>query len=251
MSCGTRPPCAVCVAISFSCGAWHTAHTQTIGARNQATTRHPTQVHSKFRFNKVFSFTPRPPISLYSSLYSPYSTMPADCPGSLRAPRLLRASARNRRHPRGRLVSGGAGGVGSRSHSALCELELVQSHMAQKPVLRGEVGCACVAREVSVERGGTVHSASCLTPFIDRTRVSCVRGLALIPVSLKRIGDTCTAPCMHFPLKRRIKPASWLRERRHGASVGKGTSGKRTAAPRPHSAARHRSPARPNSVQLQ
>ena len=32
------------------------------------------------------------------------------------------------------------------------ELELIQSHMAQKPVLRGEVGCACVAREVSVER---------------------------------------------------------------------------------------------------
>ena len=34
------------------------------------------------------------------------------------------------------------------------ELELTQPHMAQKPVLRGEVGCACVAREVSVERGG-------------------------------------------------------------------------------------------------
>jgi len=34
------------------------------------------------------------------------------------------------------------------------ELELIQSHMAQKPVLRGEVGCACVARKVSVERGG-------------------------------------------------------------------------------------------------
>ena len=33
------------------------------------------------------------------------------------------------------------------------ELELIQSHLAQKPVLRGEVGCACVAREVSVERG--------------------------------------------------------------------------------------------------
>jgi len=31
---------------------------------------------------------------------------------------------------------------------------VTQSHMAQKPVLRGEVGCACVAREVSVERGG-------------------------------------------------------------------------------------------------
>ena len=36
----------------------------------------------------------------------------------------------------------------------ISELELIQSHMAQKPVLRGEVGCACVAREVSVERGG-------------------------------------------------------------------------------------------------
>ena len=34
------------------------------------------------------------------------------------------------------------------------ELELIQSHMAQKPVLWGEVGCACVAREVSVEKGG-------------------------------------------------------------------------------------------------
>ena len=31
------------------------------------------------------------------------------------------------------------------------ELELIQSHVAQKPVLRGEVGCACVAREVSIE----------------------------------------------------------------------------------------------------
>ena len=37
------------------------------------------------------------------------------------------------------------------------ELELIQPHMAQKPVLQGEVGCACVAREVSVVvvvRGG-------------------------------------------------------------------------------------------------
>jgi len=32
----------------------------------------------------------------------------------------------------------------------LPELELIQSHMAQKQVLRGEVGCACVAREVSM-----------------------------------------------------------------------------------------------------
>jgi len=34
------------------------------------------------------------------------------------------------------------------------ELELIQPHMAQKPVLRGEVVCACVARQVNVERGG-------------------------------------------------------------------------------------------------
>ena len=34
------------------------------------------------------------------------------------------------------------------------ELGLIQPHMAQKPVLRGEVGCACIAREVSVEREG-------------------------------------------------------------------------------------------------
>ena len=34
------------------------------------------------------------------------------------------------------------------------ELELIQSRMAQTPVLRGEVGCACVARGVSDERGG-------------------------------------------------------------------------------------------------
>ena len=34
------------------------------------------------------------------------------------------------------------------------ELELIQFHMAQKPALRGEVGCACIAREVSVEREG-------------------------------------------------------------------------------------------------
>ena len=34
------------------------------------------------------------------------------------------------------------------------KLELIQPHVAQKPVLRGEVGCACVAREVGVERRG-------------------------------------------------------------------------------------------------
>ena len=34
------------------------------------------------------------------------------------------------------------------------ELELIKSRMAQKPMLRGEVGCACVACEVRVKRGG-------------------------------------------------------------------------------------------------
>ena len=44
--------------------------------------------------------------------------------------------------------------VGGRPLTRRSELELIQSHMAQKPVLRGEVGCACVEREVSVERRG-------------------------------------------------------------------------------------------------
>ena len=43
------------------------------------------------------------------------------------------------------------GRVGLVDSARELELELIQSHMAQKPVLRGEVGCACVAREVSVE----------------------------------------------------------------------------------------------------
>ena len=38
--------------------------------------------------------------------------------------------------------------------TAKLELELIQPHMAQRPVLRGESGGACVARAVSVERGG-------------------------------------------------------------------------------------------------
>ena len=42
------------------------------------------------------------------------------------------------------------------------ELELIQSHMAQKQVLRGEVGCACVAREVSVQRGGEARVCKAL-----------------------------------------------------------------------------------------
>ena len=48
---------------------------------------------------------------------------------------------------------GGGGGVAETAETTH-ELELIQSHIAQKPVLRGGVGCACVAREVSAEREG-------------------------------------------------------------------------------------------------
>ena len=44
--------------------------------------------------------------------------------------------------------------LGALSSSMELELELIQPHMAQKPVLRGEVGYACVTRESSVERRG-------------------------------------------------------------------------------------------------
>ena len=54
------------------------------------------------------------------------------------------------------------------------ELELIQPHMAQKPVLRGEVGCACVAREVSVER-----EEACTSLFGSRRIPSTSCGLEL------------------------------------------------------------------------
>ena len=47
------------------------------------------------------------------------------------------------------------------------ELELILSHMTQKPVLRGEVGCACVAREVSV-----VPCVACNTEEVASHEVS-------------------------------------------------------------------------------
>ena len=43
--------------------------------------------------------------------------------------------------------------IACRPSPSILKLELIKSHMAQKPVMRGEVCCACVAREVSVERG--------------------------------------------------------------------------------------------------
>ena len=44
------------------------------------------------------------------------------------------------------------------------ELELIQSHMAQKPVLRGEVGCACVARGKWAKQAETLET---IIPYID------------------------------------------------------------------------------------
>ena len=59
--------------------------------------------------------------------------------------------------PRSQKKRGGAASTGdfvSESRDALqLELELIQPHMAQKPVLRGEVGCACVARFPFPRRG--------------------------------------------------------------------------------------------------
>ena len=63
-------------------------------------------------------------------------------------PQSQRLAASHRANPRG--THRGP----STSTTQELELELIQSHMAQKPVLRGEMGRACVAREVSVERGG-------------------------------------------------------------------------------------------------
>ena len=57
------------------------------------------------------------------------------------------------------------------------ELELIQSHMAQKPMLRGEVGCACVAREVSVERGGMGSDLNSSSRGFFFIRFSFLRGI--------------------------------------------------------------------------
>ena len=46
------------------------------------------------------------------------------------------------------------------------ELELMQSHMAQKPVLRGEVGCACVARDVAPLVARTLCDDQAFLPII-------------------------------------------------------------------------------------
>ena len=59
------------------------------------------------------------------------------------------------------------------------ELELMQSHMAQKPVLRVEVGCACVAREVSVEGGGMGEATLIRPPSFSHIFLPPPRLLAL------------------------------------------------------------------------
>ena len=61
--------------------------------------------------------------------------------------------------------------------------------MAQKPVLRGEVGCACVAREVSVERGGMgkrgcagTSQAPCAPGLLDALPVHALGALGIAVV---------------------------------------------------------------------
>ena len=66
------------------------------------------------------------------------------------------------------------GPYGKKFRSKILELELIQSHMAQKPMLRGEVGCACVAREVSAERGGMYEG------FKERQSFRSMRALRII-----------------------------------------------------------------------
>ena len=81
------------------------------------------------------------------------------------------------------------------------ELELIQFHMAQKPVLRGEVGCACVAREVSVERGGmgergydfASHQAPASTASAPQLRPHGQQGS-----SQQGRRALCSAPSHHF-----------------------------------------------------
>ena len=42
----------------------------------------------------------------------------------------------------------------------------MQFHMAQKPVLRAEVGCACVAREVSARHTSTIQAVFALLELL-------------------------------------------------------------------------------------
>ena len=59
------------------------------------------------------------------------------------------------------------------------ELELIQSHMAQKPVLRGEVRCACVEREdvdgELREDGDAVGLVVPLQAIASKSRRACLR----------------------------------------------------------------------------
>ena len=61
--------------------------------------------------------------------------------------------------------------------------------MAQKPVLRGEVGCACVAREVSVERRGMGERgcARRLGGWVSDTLARCSRECSLITLRYRAL----------------------------------------------------------------
>ena len=76
------------------------------------------------------------------------------------------------------------------------ELELIKSHMAQKPVLRGEVGCACVAREVSVSAAGNPIDGAHASPALEASMVRWIRLVAY-----------CSDPSLAFPSLRSSRTA--------------------------------------------
>ena len=108
---------------------------------------------------------------------------------------------------------------------ALCselELELIQSHMAQKPVLRGEVGCACVAREVSVERGVFGLRVICWGVNLDLAAGQSTSTSAKVPVGAERTASSKTVK--DVVVERSARPSASARSLagRWGADVGVG-----------------------------
>ena len=94
------------------------------------------------------------------------------------------------------------------------ELELIQSRMAQKPVLRGEVGCACVAREVSVERG-------CMGERGCARRLGGWVGVGVKPIRASDAPRQLQRPHRMRRLPGRHRPAFYHRRRLHKRAVSR------------------------------
>ena len=120
-----------------------------------------------------------------------------------------------------------------RSTPPASELELIQPHMAQKPVLRGEVRCACVTREVSVERGGMGPGFGRLCRLWHRVSRGCSCRAAAAEVG----GCSCRGCCggswwLFLPWLRRRKcvgegvgTRGWMPPRQLAAAVPRGSWG--------------------------